>query len=373
MNDAAESLFCPACGASDSVMHEFPFPLFRHLDFVRVESGPGNLGECRACGTIYRYAQSEVLDEIDALYRSDLYAAHEEVHAISVPGRPDAVPAPRVQAEVLAGYLPDTPPRILDFGCFNGRLLEEFSTLRSDAELIGYDVAPRAGFPTDSAFRFHCGDWRNIDGPFDLITLSHSIQYVREIAELLHWIRDNLSRGGVLFVQTPDISKKPCALLLGDLHYHFTEDSLASLMSAHGFVVEIFRDLPFPRDVTLLCRAGDSACRDVTGPCGGSVLEQATQHVEILSEAIAAHSEGPAAGILGTTIEAAFVDERLGGKACLFVDENAERVGQTFRGRLTVHPRDVAAGTNVLVPLGSQAVSVAERLSAKYPANFVAL
>lgn len=373
MNDGAGSGRCPACGAADSVVHDFPYPLFRHLDFARIESGTGRLGECGACGTIFRVAQAETLKDIDALYRSELYAAHDEVHAISVPGKSDPVSASSLQAEALAEFLPDFPPRILDFGCFNGRLLQAFATLRPDATLVGYDVAARDGFPSGDAFTFHTGDWRDIDGPFDLICMSHSIQYVREIAELMDRIHGWIHPDGVIFIQTPDISKKPCALLLGDLHYHFSGATLTGLLSDHGFEVEILRDTPFPRDVTLLGRANEDAARNVSTPGGPSVLELAYDHVQALSSAITAYAGNPADGILGTTIEAAFVDEELGGRTRYFVDENPERIGQTFRGRPILHPQDVTAASCVLVPLGSQAVPVAERLSATYPARFVAL
>ncbi|PPR11172.1 MAG: hypothetical protein CFH41_01273 [Alphaproteobacteria bacterium MarineAlpha11_Bin1] len=373
MDNKAGSGICPACGAANSIVREFPFPLFRHLDFVRLDTETGRLGECSSCGTIFRIAKAQTLQDIDALYRSELYAAHEEVHAISVPGGADPVPASRVQAEALVGVLPDFPPRILDFGCFNGRLLQEFSTLRPDATLVGYDVAPRDGFPTGGAFTLETGDWRDIDGPFDLICMSHSIQYVREIAELMYQIRAWINPAGAIFIQTPDILKKPCALLLGDLHYHFSETTLTALMSELGFRVKMLQDMPFPRDVTLLGRVGDRVERDVSEFSGVSVLESAHNHVRALSNAIGAHGSKPADGILGTTIEAAFLDEELGGRTRFFVDENPKRIGQTFRGRQILHPQDVTASSVVLVPLGSQTVPVAERLSAKYSASFVVL
>ena len=362
---------CPACGAAETRFHDFPFPLFRHLDFVRIVTDKVILGECGSCGIIFRVARAETLQDIDALYLSDLYAAHDEVHAISVPGRSAPVPASSFQAEALAGCLPETPPRILDFGCFNGRLLHDFSLLRPDAILVGYDVAVRTGFPQGEAFTFYSGDWRDIEGPFDLVCMSHSIQYVREIADLLDRIHLWLSPAGRIFVQTPDVLKKPCALLLGDLHYHFSGETLAKLMSDRGFAMETLEDMPFPRDITLLGRVDGRVAGGA--PRGMPVLETAYNHVQALSGAITARAGEEFDGILGTTIEAAFVDEELGARTRFFVDENPERIGQTFRGRPVLHPADVTAGSSVLVPLGSQAERVAERLSATFPSRFVAL
>lgn len=364
---------CPACGGGEADVFAFPYPLFRHLDFTRI-SGPGHgerLGECRTCGTISRVAPPETLGEIDAFYRSDQYAAHDEMHAIAVPGAGDPVPASRVQAEALAGLLPETAPRILDFGCFNGRLLRAFGSLRPDAGLAGYDVAARPGFPEGAHYRFLSGDWRQIEGPFDLVCLSHSIQYVSEVGELLCAIHDWIAPDGVVFVQTPDVTKKACALLLGDLRYHFSAESLTSLLERAGFAVTSLPALPFARDVAVVGRPREM--NDAVRAAAQPVLEAALEGIATFDRSVAAHAAGPVDGILGTTIEAAFVDERLGGRASFFIDENPEKDGQPFRGRPVLCPQAAPADARVLVPLGDRSAAVAARLSGRYPADFVPL
>ena len=90
-------------------------------------------------------------------------------------------------------------------------------------DLCGFDVAERPQFPKSGVFRFVSGEISDVEGEFDLITLSHSMQYIKDIVCLFEQINRLLKPCGKVFVQVPNYSLKPCSLLLGDLFYHYSE------------------------------------------------------------------------------------------------------------------------------------------------------
>ena len=268
-----------------------------------------------------------------------------------------------------AALLPTPKARVLDFGCFNGRFLVELRELLPEAELTGYDVADRPGSNNPGAYTFLIGSWDNIVGPFDLVCFSHSIQYVRPFNELMKKLDDWLAPTGQIFVQTPDISKKPSALLLGDLHFHFTQAALTTILSNFGYATSTCADLPFEQDITVLgVKSGGLQKQNPGIP----VVENAIAGIHKLDTDLR-ELDAPIGGILGTTIDSSFVDEQTGREARIFVDENPEKIGRPFRGRPVLHPKDVPASTNVIVPLGRRSSAVAKRLNERFPASYIPL
>ena len=343
--------------------------MFRHLDFESITSESKILGECAHCGIIFRAGSEDVLQEIDQIYLSDVYAAHEELHAVSVEDSDIPVSSAKIVAEALAKHLPASGARVLDFGCFNGRFLLELHRLMPDAVLAGYDVAEQPGSINPGVYTFHTGSWDNIAGLFDLVCFSHSIQYVRPIDELIGKLDDWLAPFGQAFVQTSDISKKPSALLLGDLHFHFTRAALTALFANSGYAVSTGLDLPFEQDIDMLGAKSRSIHKQEPG---SPVLEDTIAEIYRLDEAVR-ELDGTVGGILGTTIDSSFVDEQTGREASIFVDENPEKIGRRFRGRPVIHPRDVPAHETVIVPLGRRSSVAADRLSEHFPASFLPL
>jgi SAM-dependent methyltransferase len=367
MNDTNDVSICPACGSNHTRLYTFPFPMFRHLDFESIAVESKVIGECAKCGTIFRGGSDDVLREIDQIYLSDVYAAHDEVHAVAVEESKVPVSSAKILAEALAALLPSPKARVLDFGCFNGRFLVELHGLLPEAELTGYDVADRPGSNNPGAYTFLTGSWDNIVGPFDLVCFSHSIQYVRPFNELMKKLDHWLAPTGQIFVQTPDISKKASALLLGDLHFHFTQAALTTILSNFGYAASTCADLPFEQDITVLgAKSGGLPKQDPGIP----VVENAIAGIHKLDTAVR-ELDAPIGGILGTTIDSSFVDEQTGREARVFVDENPEKIGRPFRGRPVLHPKDVPASATVIVPLGRRSSAVAERLNERFPASYI--
>src|SRR6185295_7215096 len=131
------------------------------------------------------------------------------------------------------------------------------------SDLCGFDVSERPSFPRGAPFRFVAGDLRRVDGMFDLVVLSHALQYVPDLAALFEQIGARLAPGGAVFIQVPDFGQKPAALLFGDLFWHFTPEILSTVLRRQGFAAEPVQTAWFARDGLILARP-DSAARDKT-------------------------------------------------------------------------------------------------------------
>ncbi len=369
--------FCPLCAGESVEITSIPYTLFEHREFEPMDCGPGEFGWCRTCGIVFRRGDDKVLAGIDEIYcHSDYVNRPEQPRATHTSEFDTAKTMAFLQAEMLTPRLPRRQAAILDIGCFDGRLLHEFASRCGDAYLCGFDVSeethPR--FPAGENFRFVSQSISDVTGCFDLIILSHSIQYIRDIPTLFDEIRRLLRPDGMLFVQVPDLSLRPTILLLGDAHYHFTPSIIFNVFSRFGFSCSFPDNRWFPRDVLAIGEVvaeGDGGrvcgedCQD------GSLLKKTLDHLDAISKKLERLSDGPRLGVLGTTIDAAFVSNLLGPRVDFFVEENQDKIGKTFHGKPVLPLESVDMSDHVILPMGSAGETLCQRLSARYDGNFV--
>ncbi len=360
---------CPLCAFPDIEVFLLPYPLFRHLDFSPFMPGPNKIGLCPACGLVFRMMTDEEGEAVGAIYRSEEYVRHEEPHTIVVEGYDAPVPASFIQARLLSPYLSGEKPAVLDIGCFDGSLLSEIAKMTDAGELCGYDVAPRPNFPSGAGFRFVSGALSDIEGAFDLVVMSHSMQYIADMHGLFRKISSLLKEGGRLFIQVPDYSRKACSLLLGDLHYHYGRASAGSIFGRLGFDAVVLDDRYFPRDALMI--ASPSEKRAVEAP-SDEPLRACLSRIAELADGLAALI-GERIGVLGTTIEASFVNNCLGERLLFFVDENPKKVGKEFQGKIVIHPASVDKSDHIIIPMGRAGEAIRERLSRRYEGSYTCL
>lgn len=362
-------LRCPACFNVDVEIRSLPYPLFRHLDFQPIGPGPAQLAACRACGSVFRDMNNEEAGRINAVYRSEEYTRHNKPHMLVVEDFDRPVTLAFLQAELLAELIPERDARVLDFGCFNGELLREIAARRpAAADLCGFDVERRLSFPAGTPFRLVTGSLEAVTGGFDLIAMSHSLQYVRDQKALFERLRRLLRPGGSVFIQVPNFMPKPCSLLLGDVHYHYTLEILLSVLQRFGFAAQGLANRWFSRDVLII--AWPDVTADHIAADSGATLRDAATRLRAMAASLDAIT-APKLAVLGTTIEAAFANTRLGDRLAIFVDENPLKVGTSFGGKPVIHPKDLRRGDQVLLPMGEAGREISERLTRRYAGNFV--
>lgn len=370
-NQLISTAGCPLCGADTTEKLELPYPLFRHLDFLSFYPAPNRMIRCKTCQLVFRLVQPDEMEAIDAIYKSAEYSRHEEPHMIMAPGYDGPVTLPFLQAELLNPYLKRENLRILDIGCFNGRLLNEIANRCDVSDLCGFDVEERPEFSEAGACRFVTGGLEKITGCFDLIIMSHSMQYISDVKGLFSLIADSLDQGGLVFVHVPDFSQKPCSLLFGDLYFQYTKPIINNIFRCMGFEPMPLVNNFFPRDVLTVARKK----RQLSNPVyeKDELIYKSIRQIQAMAERLVALPEYNSIGILGTTIEAAFAEHCLGGRVSFFVDENPRKIGTSFHGRDVRHPRTINADEVVVIPMGSSSESIRERISSQYSGHYVCI
>jgi SAM-dependent methyltransferase len=350
-----------------------PLPRFRHADFAAFAPGPIEIMACHVCGAAGAVPRKE---DLRTLFDDPAYVSRPlPVHEIRLPGEGRTMPAPAYQASLLAAELPPQPA-ILDVGCFDGRLLRAFAEIRPDAELTGFDVsADLAPMVEGGSASITYVSGQLVDHKFtqrfDLIALSHSLQYEPDLAGLLATLRTALKPDGRLFIQVPDIERKPSNLLLADLHHHFTRMSLHNLLRRSGFAPKALAAEGFPRDILFTARAAAaSSGGDLAG--GYQAVESAIAHLAAQQERIEHVAAENDWHVLGTTIDAAFAATVLGERVVGFVDEGCETSGM-FHARTVRHPRQLKDEDRTLLLLGGAGAEILGRFQASYRGLFVSV
>ena len=305
---------------------------------------------------------------INAIYGSEEYMKHEEPHTIVVDGYDEPVPASFIQAKLLLPVLSGKCPAVLDIGCFDGRLLAEIGKIISASNLCGFDVGERPRFPDSPEFRFVSGNMELITGQFDLILMSHSIQYIHDIHDLFRHLRRLLKPDGRVFVQVPDFSVKPCSLLLGDLYYHYDRTIMQGIFGYMGFDVRFLDNPYFPRDILVIASQGGK--RNTLSLSEDSHLNTCLNRIAEMADRLDGLRTFNGWGVLGTTIEAAFVSHYLGARISFFVDENPKKAGTTFHGKPVLHPNKLTDTHQTILPYGKSGFMIERRFKRLYQGSF---
>jgi SAM-dependent methyltransferase len=369
------SLGCFLCGSRDIEFIGLPFPFFQHMNYHPLPDSRAAVYRCRCCQMVFP-DQSGEEQKIRDLYRSKEYAAtRPSIHYSVVKESESPVTPYFLVANIIYKLLKKKSPRILDIGCFDGKLLQELDRRYDAAELHGFDVSEHIGalFPNKENFRFWQGSVADIEGEFDLVVSMNSLPYVEDIRNVMNKLFSMLNEKGVLFVLVPDISKNNQSILLGDEFAHFTPNTLKNFFLHYGYDLEILDSAEvFPRHVIGVARAGATADkpngyfedREVHGAREYLIeLKRKLEHIKARSETSA--SPGQLA-VLGTKLNAAVTHSVLGDGIDFFVDENPSAEGQYFLGKPVHHPRELEHEDTVIIPLGRTSEPIKQRFEQTY-------
>jgi SAM-dependent methyltransferase len=361
---------CPICGAGVEIVARLTWPRFRHSDWSVIGTGPWTLLACPQCGI--SGAESPNGFDLHAHFTSRDYTDRDAaVHHVRSPATDAMIAKPQYQADMMAAYLPASPA-ILDIGCFDGGLLRAFRARYPAARLVGYDVSERLRrfFPPSDGIGFAADESAWGSGPFDLIVFSHSLQYFDDPVALLRTCAANLWPTGRLFIQVPDLGRRPTSIALGDVYYHFSCTGLTNLLSLGGFDSQVMGSTGFIHDVVIIASRADNS-HDRLFAEGAPIVAQAVRALDAIAQRTVAQVNSRTVNVLGTTIDAAFVGGVLGDKLADFIDEAPCPVDARLLGRPIRHPRTLAANECTVVPFGSRASALLQRLQAQYNGEFI--
>ena len=242
----------------------------------------------------------------------------------------------------------------------------------SNAELWGFDINPhlKSIFPEKDNLHFISTTLEDLEGSFDLIIFSHSILYIPDLPDVMLSIEGLLKNNGILYLQIPDIRKNPYYSLMGDQSFLFTPTSLENVLSKYGFKTEAIVSNYFPRE--LLVAAKKEKSDDSHNYAEDSVFEKNVKLIKGVKEQLG-NMDHQNLAVLGTTANAAFVDEIIGEKIRFFVDENVSKMRQNFRGKNVVHPKDLHESNHTLLPHWESGIKLKKRFELSYDGIFTVI
>ena len=362
---------CHVCGASNLS----PLDGFERLPRVTSDCRPfpsgGKLAVCGGCGAVVKPADATFLADIAAVYAEyDAYyqgggseqAVFDVASGATV--RRSALLTARLDA-ALGGTLPASG-RAIDIGCGKGGFLRMLGERRPGWELYGLELDDRNLEPLRTIPRFQelmTGDVDTFTGSFDLISMVHALEHLTAPRRTLGKLRGNISPGGVLFIQVPDLSANPFDLVIADHATHFTVASLDFLLRSAGWQPLVIDSTWIPKEISVLAIPTQRS----SGPIP-SQSRVATAHLIWLNAVMQVARSHAAScrpfGLFGTSIAATWLAGGLGDQLDFFVDEDQSRIGRTFLRKPVLAPQAAPAGATLFLGLAPVvAASLASRLA----------
>jgi SAM-dependent methyltransferase len=354
---------CHVCGANALALLRGFESLGRATSDCRPWPPGGSIGLCEVCGTVQRH--------LDAAWRADaakIYGQYE-AYRQSRAGQEQAVfnpdsGAPTTRSRSIlerlqaAGQLPPTG-RMVDIGCGNGAMLSAFAAVLPAWQLNGYE--PYGGEPErlraiPGFVDFWDGLLGEMSGVFDLMTMSHSLEHIEGPIAYLAALREKLAPGGRLLIEVPYFPDNPFDLIVADHCSHFTLASLAAMLQAAGYDVDVGRTDIITKEITVLARKAQGAPSLRMAPAADLPVARASLSAAVdwlQSVKAAAEDAGRAAsfGLFGTSIAGNWLLGELGGRIGFFVDEDPARIDTVYENRPVLAPSQVAAGATVFMAL----------------------
>ncbi|MFN4284027.1 MAG: class I SAM-dependent methyltransferase [Alphaproteobacteria bacterium] len=361
---ALHRFHCHVCGAEALVLIAGFESLGRATSDCRPWPPGGTVGLCEACGTVQR--------RLDAAWRADaakIYGQYE-AYRQSRAGQEQAVfdpasGAPTTRSRSIleslraSGHLPASG-RMVDVGCGNGAMLRAFAAVLPGWQLNGYE--PYGGAPErlraiPGFADFWDGALDEMAGPFDVMTMSHSLEHIEGPIVYLAALREKLSQQGRLLIQVPYFPDNPFDLIVADHCSHFTLASLGGILRAAGYAPVLARTDIVAKEITVMARkaSGPPSLRMASAPdlpAARAALTAAAAWLHgVKAEAEQAAAQAANFGMFGTSIGGNWLLGELGERIAFFVDEDPARVGSLYEGRPVMAPADLAGGATVFMAL----------------------
>ena len=250
---------------------------------------------------------------------------------------------------------------VLDIGCNKAHLIKKISKNIKKSICKGYDENPYVKKYLRSKGIFF--DYKkNQTFKFDLIILSHSLMYFKNINKLIKLIQKNLSKDGKIFIENPNIENSPFYLLMGDQYYFFSIYSLQKIFFKFNFY--------------LLNTNHSNSNSNFSTIFGKKRLDyykfkkfnlvKSLKYLFYIKNYLK-NLQKKNVIIFGTTVKAAFIHYFINKKVKYFADE--ENKNKFFNDIKVKHPRFIKKNDFVIVPL-KEKKNILKNLKRKYLGNF---
>jgi len=271
-------------------------------------------------------------------------------------------------------HLPETKRSLLDIGCGRGAMLHAASKSFPKWKLWGQDFSRQhasevLGMPSVKAF-FTC-PVHEIEQSFDIITMEHVLEHIKDPVAFLKEIHPVLAPGGVIIIQVPDCGVNPYMLLVADHSSHFDADTLQQVFEQAGFKVLVKPSNLVPKELTIVAESSQThGGAGFSSTLYESSRQKITRHLSLLTN-IRSFAErlvkAASLGVFGTSTAGIWLHSEVEGIS-FYVDEDSKRTGKPLYGKMVYDVDSCPRDADVIVPLVPEiARQVAARLQPRRP------
>ena len=191
---------------------------------------------CRDCGLIYANPRL-TLESYNLFYSTDEYRRIYEAGEINY--------IERAKQRFNNGYgrhiFNEIDPivkdkkdiRVMEFGCAAGWNLSHFTN--EGYHVTGYDYSPSLiALGRSRGLNLFVGSFKEITGEYDVIILSHVIEHFTSLFQDIREIITHLKKGGIVYIEVPDMDKYGKGQLQNAHVYYFTKRTLSYYITLLG-------------------------------------------------------------------------------------------------------------------------------------------
>ena len=340
-------------------------PFFNHLNFQTI-SKKIIFTKCLNCQLIF---QSKLSSKFNNFFQKKDYSLSKQTDHKIFDINKKSTHRTTIQSKIISNFFKQNKLDVLDVGCFDGKLLKELSNNYRIHKMYGYDVNEhlKKKFPKKKNFYFIKQNITKIRIKFDLIIFSHSLGYIENLEKELKLYIKLLKKDGKIFIQIPNLERNPFYSLMGDQYQFFTKGSIINVFQNYDFKTKLIKNKHFPRELLFLSERKQKTnkvkmIKDLS-------FENSIKKIIKIKKYILRYFKLPIY-VLGTTVNAAFIDEILSKKVIAFIDEKKITKKSTLRNKKIFHPNHLTKEDTTILPFSPESKDILHKFNVKFKGIF---
>ncbi|WP_105168795.1 class I SAM-dependent methyltransferase [Pseudoalteromonas sp. T1lg23B] len=259
--------------------------------------------------------------------------------------------------------------KLLDIGCHYGSFLQNFHDGFPFWHLYGVDVSDRFKSKVESISEnthFTTSPISKLAEKFDIIVVTHVLEHIADLPELLASLYNKLASNGVLHLQTNNLESNYFLPIIYEQYYNFTPNGLTNLLAGYGFEVMHLDTTTLPKEMTLICKKAEPK-KFKPKQCEHALEENIRLLKKIDFQLKQYANSSMPLYILGTTYVARWLAANYGLNIVGYLDEDTSSLNQLIEGVAVMPPAEANKHIPVILPFP---IEQAKQISQKLEHNF---